>query len=203
MSDEKAKHKRKLLKDKCQQRNVTFQIADLKKPTVWKVQQSDIEESELLSEFINECRAALLTFRRNELSIELVTQLTIHLAMVFLSQTQYPIESGLQTIFQSNKVDEEKSSSALTFLILSVLWSFKTAALTSIKIKTETKNFLPAFPTVILGMRYLLVFIIRIGSNVAYFSPFIGLLGIMSHYHAELFHLNPETFNRFNPDSKL
>ena len=44
----------------------------------------------------------MLTFKRNELSIELITQLSIHLAMVLLSKTQYPVESGLQAIFQSS-----------------------------------------------------------------------------------------------------
>ena len=203
MSQEKAEYKRKLLKDKCQQRNASFQKSDLEKSTEWKVQESDIIESKMLSEFLNECRLALLTFRRNELSLELVAQLTIHLAMVLLNQTKYPVESGLETIFKSSIENEENSSSALFFLVLSVLWSFKTSALTSIKIKTATKNFLPIFPKVILGVRYLLVFITRIGSNVAYFSPFIGLLGIMNHYHAEQIHLSTETLNSFNPECEL
>ena len=42
----------------------------------------------------------MLTFKRNELSIELVIQLSVHLIMVCLSQTDYPLESGLQGIFQ-------------------------------------------------------------------------------------------------------
>ena len=166
------------------------------------MQTSDLEELELLSKFMDKCRWALLTFKRNELSIELVTQLSIHVAMVLLSQTKYPVESGLQAIFKSNDDEEEKSDTALTFLIFSVLWSFKTTALTSIKIKTETKNILPLFPKLILGIRYLFVFLQRIGCIVMYFSPFIGLLGMMNHYHAELFHLSPETMNNFNPDSK-
>ena len=78
MSDEKAKHKKTILKDKSHQKNTD-------------VQDSDLEELELLDDFIDECRLALLTFKRNELSIELVTQLSIHLTMVLLSQTKYPI----------------------------------------------------------------------------------------------------------------
>jgi hypothetical protein len=44
----------------------------------------------------------MLTFKRNELSMELITQLSIHLTMVLLSKTNYPVESGLQAIFQSS-----------------------------------------------------------------------------------------------------
>ena len=193
LSIEKATNKKELLKDKCNQENATVTIAD-------------VEDSEKLSMFINECKLALLTFKRNELSIELVIQLTIHVIMILLSITKYPVESvssGLLLIFRSNEDKGEGSDTALIFLILSVLWSFRTTALTSIKIKAETKNFLPIFAKVVLGMRYLLVFIIRIGNYVAYFAPYIGLLGIMNHYHAELIHLNPETFNSFNPNSKL
>ena len=108
MSDEKAKYKKKLLKDKCHQNDDVDH-------------DPDIEESELLTKFINECRLALLSFRRNELSIELVTQLSIHLAMILLSQTKYPVESGLQEIFKSNDKAEEKSNTALTFLVLGAL----------------------------------------------------------------------------------
>ena len=130
-------------------------------------------------------RCALLTFKRNELSIELVIQLSIHLTMVLLSQSDYPMESGLQAIFKSKDSDIEKSSSALTVLILSVLWSFKTSALTSVKIKTESKNFLPLVPKLILAIRYFVVFLIRISSIVIYFAPFIGLLGFANHYQAK------------------
>ena len=59
-----------------------------------------LERCQLLTEFIEESRKALLTFKRNELSMELVIQMSIHLTMLLLSKTDYPIESGLQSIFQ-------------------------------------------------------------------------------------------------------
>ena len=85
-----AKNKRELLKDKCLQEN-------------YIVVDTDVEESDNLTKFIDECRLALLTFKRNELSIELVTQLTIHVTMILLSKTDHPIESGLQSIFNNDK----------------------------------------------------------------------------------------------------
>ena len=89
MSDLRANHKRKELNDKLQEGDTMSQT-------------SAIEESESITQFINECRLALLTFKRNELSLELVVQLSIHITMVLLTLTDYPVESGLQSIFKVN-----------------------------------------------------------------------------------------------------
>merc|ERR1719362_2583704 len=130
--------------------------------------------------------------------------------MVLLSQTNFPIESGLQSIFKSNDNDEEEeednskqenvsnTSATLAFLIISILWSFKTSALTSIKIAIESKKFLPIASKLILGIRFLLIFVIRICSFVTYFAPYLGTLDIMAHYQAETVILEFETFKRLN-----
>jgi hypothetical protein len=169
------------------------------------VQDSDLEEVEQINVFLNECRLGMLTFRINELCLELVIQLSVHLTMVLLSQTNFPIESGLQSIFNSNDNDEEDNSkeenlsnksATLAFMIISILWSFTTSALTSIKIATESNKFLPIASKLIVGMRYLLIFIIRICSFVTYFAPYLGALDIMAHYQAETVMLEFETFKR-------
>ena len=203
MSKEKADQQRKSLKDR---------FSALLKDNI--VQESDLEEAELLTKFLDECRLALLTFKRHELSIELVIQLSVHVAMVLLSITDFPVESGLQSIFKSNKKAEGSASkigktnedpdksAALAFLIISILWSFKTSAMTSIKLKTESKMFMPLVPKVLLGMRYLMVFMARIKCIVVCFAGVVGLLGSLNHHHAERLALDPETWNNFNTNSK-
>ena len=80
-------------------------------------------------------------------------QLSIHLTMLLLSKTTYPLETGLQSIFQetesttttssmffkwkedSFKEFEEKYNTTLIFLIFSIVWSFMTCGKTYIKIK--------------------------------------------------------------------
>ena len=202
-SEQKANQKRKYLKD---------QFSRLLNEKI--VQESDLEEAELITKFLDECRLAMLTFKRQELSIELVIQLSVHLAMVLLSQSDFPVESGLQSIFKSNKKDggsaanigkaEEDSnkSAAMAFLILSILWSFKTSAMTSIKIKTESKMFMPLGPKLLLGIRYLMVFMTRIKCIVVCFAGVVGLLGSLNHHHAERLALSPEIWNTFNTNSK-
>ena len=81
---------------------------------------------------------------------------------------------------------------------MSVVLSFKTSALTSINIKAEAKSFFPLIPKLVLGLRYLLIFLIRIGTIVFYFAPFIGILDIMSHHHAESIPLDYEAFSYVN-----
>jgi hypothetical protein len=98
---------------------------------------------------------------------------------------------------------EEKYNTTLVFLVFSLVWSFKTCAKTSIKIKSDSKTFLPFFPKFLLFWRYLFVFLIRVGCIVTYFAPFIGNLGVMNHYQAETLSLDPDTYNSFGTNSKL
>ena len=176
---------------------------------------SVLKECQFLDDYINETTTALLIFKRNELSLELIVQMSMHLMMLQLSQTDYPLESGLQTIFQESKGPdttwwhwtglrevfkkiEEKYNTNLWYLILSVVWSFKTCAMTSIKIKRDSKDFLPIFPKVLLLCRYMCIYLIRVVCIVSYYAPFIGQLGILDHYQAETKHLDPNTWNSFN-----
>ena len=123
------------------------------------VNVSVLEEYEYLTKHVDETRLALLTFKRNELSMELIIQQSIILVMVLLTQTDYPVENGLQGIFydgrnsttsspffeligiqETVKNFENKYNITFWFLVFSAVWSLKTCALTAINIKTETKT---------------------------------------------------------------
>ena len=108
-------------------------------------------------------------------------------------------KSGLHGIFENI---EKKYNTQLWLLVFSVVWSFKTCSKTSVRIKTENKGSLSLFPKLLLSARYLVVYLIRIVCNVAYFAPFIGLLGLMNHYQAETKHLDPDTLEDFVKNSK-
>ena len=178
------------------------------------VEQSDMEICEHLTEYMDEARRALLVFKRNELSLELVVQLSVHLTMLLLSYTEFPVESGLQSFFKAEsnsspswvlqksglyeKVESVKENYGLWLLVFSLVWSFKTCTKTCIKIKTETKRNLPLKPWLLLTLRYLLIFLQRIGSIIVCFSASIGLIGIMDHYHAETISLDWTTWCNIN-----
>ena len=67
------------------------------------VQPSVLEKCQVLTDYINASSLALLPYKKNELSLELIPQLSINLTMLLLSITNYPVESGLQSIFQDKK----------------------------------------------------------------------------------------------------
>ena len=204
ISKENAKEKRESLKGK------DFKVKDMANPVVQ-------EKCLYLTKHINETKSALLTFKRNELSMELVIQLAITLMMLLLSKTDYPVETGLQTIFEEGNSTSPATSFVLFellgieesvqnfekdnnitkwFLIFSIIWSFKTCAKTAIKIKTKTKVIMPFVLKNVMFFRYLLISTIRVNAIVAYFSPFIGLLGIMDHFHAEKIPLDPKIWEQ-------
>ena len=66
------------------------------------------------------------------------------------------------------------------------------------KIKAKVKEILPLFTKMILSLKYLLIFNIRVGCIVTYFAPFIGLLGILDHYQAEKTPIDPDTYKNIN-----
>ena len=118
--------------------------------------------------------------------------------MILLSQSDFPIENGLQAVFQSKNEEKSMFNVTMILLTLSVLWSFISSAMTSVSIKTEYKAFLPWMAKIVLGVRYLLIFFIRITSIVTYFAPFIGLLGITYHNQAETIPLDYDLFQSIN-----
>ena len=202
ISNENAKERRSALKDS----NKTI------------VEQSDLEICENLTKYMDEARKALLVFKRNEL-LELVVQLSVHLTMLLLSYTEFPVESGLQSFFKADsnsnspswvlqksgvdeKVENVKTDYGVWLLAFSLVLSFKTCTKTCIKIKTETKRILPLKPKLLLKLRYHLIFLQRIGSIIIYFSASIGLIGIMDHFHAETISLDWTTWCNINGTAK-
>ena len=66
-------------------------------------------------------------------------------------------------------------------------------------IKAEAKSFLPLAAKMLLYLRYIVLYPIRIGVYVAFFSASIGLLGVLNHYHAEFSKfLDPEIWCNIN-----
>ena len=70
----------------------------------------------------------------------------------------------------------------------------------SVMIKfAEAKSFLPLAAQMLLYLRYIVLYPIRIGVYVAFFSASIGLLGVLNHYHAEFSKfLDPEIWCNIN-----
>ena len=156
--------------------------------------------------YLEESKEALLTFKRNELSIENSIQIPIQVIMLLLSPsyTTYPTHSGLQAVFQKDfAVQKEiqsgfetlsgyESTNELTFdltqwfLVLSIIWSMKTMGMTYFKMKARGKVEMLALPAkILLALRSLLVYSVRLSCVAAFFGPFLGLFNVLAHWHAE------------------
>ena len=130
-----------------------------------------------LSDYRKKLRTSVLSFKRNEFTVEVSTQLVIQTLMLLLSQTGTATNQGLQAVFRKDTT---------AFLVISVLWSFSTTSRTYIKIKSEKKQgFVPIAGAVILGVRALAVSVTRILCLLAFFGPFLGLLNSLAHWKAE------------------
>ena len=121
--------------------------------------------------------------------------------MILLSQSYFPIETGLQALFQTINEDGSSTSGVtLVLLILLAIKSFASSALTSVNIKAESKTFIPWTSKLVLGLRYMFILLIRIVSIVTYYAPFTGIMDIMAHYQAETIALDFDNF-RFYPSN--
>ena len=156
--------------------------------------------------YLEESKEALLTYKRNELSIENSIQIPVQVIMLLLSPTYttYPTHSGLQAVFQKDfAIQKEILSSFETlsgyessndftfnliqwFLVLSITWSMKTMGMTYFKMKARGKVEMLELPAkILLAVRSLLVYSVRLSCVVAFFGPFLGLFNVLSHWHAE------------------
>ena len=178
------------------------------------IQEDLMEECRNLTSYIHEVSTAAVGFKRNEKNYEVTVQVSLQLAMLLFSSTISPTHTGLQAVFKPSSFEgqvagvEFKPSSldslglgvdfANMLLIASVIWSFKTCVTTTVKMVNLQKcNFLPRSSKAILGIRALLTLGIKICCYVAYFGPFLGLLGLLAHWRAEgtSFHISGSALN--------
>ena len=171
------------------------------------VSESILKEGEQVTKYLEAVRKNLLTFKRNELCIEAMLQLTCQTIMLLLSLPSSTTKYGLEAVF---KVDFEEKKGWLSWaglgvsqvlLMSSIAWSFTTTARTFIKIKGQEKvTSIPFLGKCTLAIRALLVFTCRIFTIIAFFGPFLGLLGTLAHHTAEKISLKKETFLQLPSD---
>ena len=174
--------------------------------------------------YLEESKEALLTYKRNELSIENSVQISIQVLMLLLSPaySTFITHSGLQAVFQKDFAVQTEIQSRIEnlsgyesdgelsfnltqwFLVLSILWSMKTISLTYVKVKAAGKVEVLALPAkLLLAVRSLLVYSVRLSCVVAFFGPFLGLFNVLAHWRAEQMVLEFKVFNRSQTFSSL
>ena len=154
------------------------------------VSKAHLQKIREIHEFLQESTNAILTFKRNELGIEVLTQIVVQLMMVMLSPkfTVSATHSGLQALFESDDSPLQfwLGINGIILILGSIGWSFKTTAASYVNVKTEEKiEFYPMVPKLVLGIRTLLIVTVRICCTICYFAPFLGLMDSLAHWKAD------------------
>ena len=162
------------------------------------VQQQDRTEQiarEIIEirKFLKRTEGMLLTIKVAEV-LENTSQIIIQTIMLALNQTTTSTTRGLEAVFKSEK---SKSMSWIydpkVFLILSIIWSFKTSVTTRMKAKKGTfGGFLPGLASALIGLRAFLVTVVKIACIVMFFAPYMGLFSIMQHWKSEQISMDKE-----------
>ena len=131
------------------------------------VAKARLEKIREINEFLHESTNAILTFKRNELGIEVLTQIVVQLMMVMLSPkfTVSATHSGLQALFESDDSTFQLwlGVNGVVLILGSIGWSFKTTTASYVNVKTQEKiEFFPISPRLLLGVRTLLIVTVRI-----------------------------------------
>ena len=156
------------------------------------VSKARLEKIREINEFLHESTNAILTFKRNELGIEVLTQIVVQLMMVMLSPkfTVSATHSGLQALFESDDSTFQLwlGVNGVVLILGSIGWSFKTTAASYVNVKTQEKiEFFPINPRLLLGVRTLLIVTVRICwgctqipiSTLSHICFFVRQYGIM------------------------
>ena len=133
-----------------------------------------------------------------ELTIEIVPQVTVLCLMILLKNSETNLETGLQGVFESDPI---LGIPVNTFLILNILWSLRSGVFTSLKVKKESKGFIPSKGSVLLLLKNSLSLTTRITCIVMFFTPYLGCLNLATHWKSEQIKLHrlPDQF----PDNKF
>ena len=178
------------------------------------VPRTSLGQLHKLNNFLEASGKQILIFRTNELGLEIVIQLVIQLLMLLLSPTyttHTATHAGLQAIFETDFASTAKLASdygvnipgklediTKGLIIFSLLWSIKTAATSYIKVKTEEKlELFTLFSKLVLGLRSLLVYAVRILCMLAFFGPPLGLIDCLAHWKAAQLEENPPDFTEW------
>ncbi len=121
--------------------------------------------------------------------MEVFYQVSLQVALLLLTQTETATVGGLETFFAQDTMFDEfgVTLDPTTFIILSVILSLKTSILLHVKILSMEKGFFGFKAKTATFLWGLVASVRRVVGIVIFFSPSLGLLDLLWHWHAEQF----------------
>ena len=132
--------------------------------------------------FLMAVKQKILTLKRLELTFEVVPQVTVLCLMILIKESDTNLETGLEAVFD---VEPQLGLTIQAFLALNILWSLRTGVFTALRVKRESKGFIPVTGSILLLFKNTLTIITRITCIVFFFVPFLGCLNLATHWKAE------------------
>ena len=131
--------------------------------------------------------------KKMELSCEIVPQVTVLCLMILLKYSETNLETGLEAVFDA---EPTFGLPVEVFIILNILWALKTGVVTSLKVKKESKGFIPSKGSALLLLKNTLTLTTRIMCIGMFFTPYLGCLNLATHWKAEQIKLDrsPDQF---------
>ena len=118
------------------------------------------------------------------LGLEVFYQVALQLALLLLTQTKTATVGGLETFSSQDKMFGVPMQPS-TVIILSVFLGLKTSILLHVKIFKLKKGFFGFKAKTVTFLWGLVASVRRVLGIVIFFSPSIGLLDLLWHWHAE------------------
>ena len=119
------------------------------------------------------------------LGLEVFYQVSLQLALLLLTRTKTATVGGLEAFFTQDSVFGFSDPS--TVIILSVCWSLKTSILLHVKILSLEKGFFGFKAKTAAFLWGLVASVRRVMGIVIFFTPCLGLMDLLWHWHAEQF----------------
>ena len=137
----------------------------------------------------------LKSFVKLELGTESLYQLIGQFIFLLMAKTDTPTDLISDTL---RKIQSD--SDLIELLVLSLIWSFATNILSNNQGLSTRRVFFPFLSQIMAGLYTLFVSTSRILAMVLYFTPVLGLFGLLKHYKAEQnkWHRNIERFVKNN-----
>ena len=118
--------------------------------------------------------------------IEVFYQVGLQIVLILLTQTGTATVGGLEAFFQQDSKDVFGFLlSPMTIIVGSVLWSLKTGILLNAKLLSMEKRFFGFKAKCITYLWGLVASVRRVLGIVAFFSPCLGLMNLLWHFHGE------------------
>ena len=118
----------------------------------------------------------------------MIYQIALQIVLLLLTQTETATVGGLEAFFQQDpKVQFGIFFSQWTVIVISVLWSLKTAILLHVKILSMEKGFFGFKAKITAFLWGLVATVRRVLGIVAFFIPCLGLMNLLWHWHGEQF----------------